>query len=155
MLQSDVRTVPWMLNHIVPTAAHNKYGPMIRIGPNEVSFADPWLLKSVYGHGMPVTKTEFYEGGHFTSGAERVHNEVSYLLQAGATSSRPVPDFRINIVEEESSCRETFAQATLLELAPSIVHKISAMLEKLNETPNPSVDLYHWLHRVSLEIVCA
>lgn len=30
--------------------AHEKYGPVVRIAPNELSFSDPGLLQQVYGH---------------------------------------------------------------------------------------------------------
>jgi hypothetical protein len=43
-----------------------RYGDIIRIGPNEVSFANPGQLKAIYGHGVPVLKTDFYAGGNFT-----------------------------------------------------------------------------------------
>lgn len=47
-------------------AAHLKYGPIVRVGPNEISFADPAVVKTIYGHRSPVLKTDFYVGGKFT-----------------------------------------------------------------------------------------
>jgi hypothetical protein len=34
------------LSHI---ALHKKYGPVVRLGPNTLSFADPEALKTIYG----------------------------------------------------------------------------------------------------------
>jgi hypothetical protein len=48
-------------------AAHVKYGDIVRIGPNELSFSNPKHLKAIYGHNVPVVKSEFYVGGKFTS----------------------------------------------------------------------------------------
>jgi hypothetical protein len=35
---------------------HEKYGRVVRIAPNEVSFVDGEALKRVYGHGKPCIK---------------------------------------------------------------------------------------------------
>ena len=35
---------------------HEKYGPVVRIAPNEVSFVDPKALTALYGHGTAAKK---------------------------------------------------------------------------------------------------
>ena len=35
---------------------HQKYGRVVRIAPNEVSFVDGDALKRIYGHGKPCKK---------------------------------------------------------------------------------------------------
>ncbi|CZR58774.1 related to pisatin demethylase / cytochrome P450 monooxygenase [Phialocephala subalpina] len=37
---------------------HDKYGPVVRIGPNEVSFVDAKALGAIYGHGTTAKKIE-------------------------------------------------------------------------------------------------
>lgn len=37
-------------------ALHNKYGPVVRIAPNEVSFTDVKALVAIYGHGTSARK---------------------------------------------------------------------------------------------------
>lgn len=40
---------------------HLKYGPVVRVAPNEVSFTSPTALKEIYGSGgSGYDKTEFY-----------------------------------------------------------------------------------------------
>ncbi|CEJ53816.1 hypothetical protein PMG11_00157 [Penicillium brasilianum] len=39
---------------------HQKYGPIVRVGPNEVSVADPNMISVIYGIGSKFTKTPFY-----------------------------------------------------------------------------------------------
>ncbi|KAI5460004.1 cytochrome P450 [Mariannaea sp. PMI_226] len=40
---------------------HQKYGPVVRVAPNEVSFTSPAALKQIYGSGgSGYDKTEFY-----------------------------------------------------------------------------------------------
>ncbi|KAI1300027.1 cytochrome P450 [Xylaria venustula] len=40
---------------------HRKYGPIVRISPNEVSVVSPDLTKSVYSHGKGTVKTDWYD----------------------------------------------------------------------------------------------
>ncbi|KAL2859238.1 cytochrome P450 [Aspergillus pseudodeflectus] len=40
---------------------HEKYGPIVRVGPNEVSVADPNMIPVIYGIGSKFTKTPFYD----------------------------------------------------------------------------------------------
>ncbi|KAH6670576.1 cytochrome P450 [Halenospora varia] len=39
---------------------HDKYGPVVRIAPNEVSFVDAKALGAIYGHGTTVKKSKWY-----------------------------------------------------------------------------------------------
>jgi hypothetical protein len=40
---------------------HNEYGPVVRIGPNEVSFNSTSALKTIYGAGSGWERTDFYD----------------------------------------------------------------------------------------------
>lgn len=40
---------------------HQRYGPIVRIAPNEVSFVDEGALRELYGHGKPSQKTPWYD----------------------------------------------------------------------------------------------
>jgi hypothetical protein len=39
---------------------HQKYGPVVRIGPNELVFSGEEPMKVIYGAGTVFSKTEFY-----------------------------------------------------------------------------------------------
>jgi cytochrome P450 len=40
---------------------HDRYGPVVRIAPNEVSFVDDSALHELYGHGKPNQKSQWYD----------------------------------------------------------------------------------------------
>ena len=43
-------------------ALHQKYGPVVRVAPNEVSFTSPAALKEIYGSGgSGYDKSDFYD----------------------------------------------------------------------------------------------
>ncbi|KAL2116009.1 hypothetical protein VTJ04DRAFT_10264 [Mycothermus thermophilus] len=41
-------------------ALHKKYGPVVRLGPNTLSFSDPEALKTIYGLNKGFIKSDFY-----------------------------------------------------------------------------------------------
>ncbi|KAK3291378.1 cytochrome P450-like protein [Chaetomium fimeti] len=41
-------------------ALHRKYGPVVRLGPNTLSFSDPDSLKTIYGLNKGFIKSDFY-----------------------------------------------------------------------------------------------
>ena len=57
----------WKLNCVahgqlekVQMQLHARYGPVVRISPNEVLISDPSAIKSIYGHSSNFRKTKFY-----------------------------------------------------------------------------------------------
>lgn len=82
---------------------HRKYGPVVRVSPNELSFASVESWKAIYGHrsgGAPTPiKSEFYDiyGAGFKSlciGSERdphKHGQMRSMLSA-AFSTKSLRD---------------------------------------------------------------
>ncbi|EEU44006.1 uncharacterized protein NECHADRAFT_89570 [Fusarium vanettenii 77-13-4] len=57
----------WKLNFVahgqlekVQMRLHARYGPVVRISPNEVLISDPSAIKTIYGHSSNFRKTKFY-----------------------------------------------------------------------------------------------
>ncbi|KAH9909917.1 cytochrome P450 [Xylariomycetidae sp. FL2044] len=68
-------------------ALHEKYGPVVRIAPDEVSFASLAALRTIYGAGSGFERTEFYRmfdvygrQNLFTFAGVREHGERKKLL---------------------------------------------------------------------------
>ncbi|KAK3044115.1 hypothetical protein LTS18_002142, partial [Coniosporium uncinatum] len=56
---------------------HDKYGPVVRTAPNELSFNSVSSWQDIYGFRVghkPFIKSEFYDGGSF---ADQAHSIVS------------------------------------------------------------------------------
>ncbi|KAK4202014.1 putative cytochrome P450 pisatin demethylase-like protein [Triangularia verruculosa] len=75
---------------------HEKYGPIIRIAPNEVVISDPSVIKAIYGAGTTFTKTEFYKAfgttwarypEHFCNIDPKTHGERRKLISHVYTMS--------------------------------------------------------------------
>ncbi|KAL6408616.1 Pisatin demethylase [Ilyonectria robusta] len=57
----------WKLYHVsggqfarVQIQLHSRYGPIVRVAPNEVLISDPSAVKIIYGHTSNFGKTKFY-----------------------------------------------------------------------------------------------
>jgi hypothetical protein len=66
---------------------HQKYGPVVRISPNEVSFNSLTALRTIYGAGSGFERTRFYSmfdvygtKNLFTFGPVKDHRERKKLL---------------------------------------------------------------------------
>lgn len=73
---------------------HQKYGPAVRISPNEVSFNSLSALKAIYGAGSGFERTAFYRMfdvyGHqnlFTFPSPKAHGERKKLLNHAYSKS--------------------------------------------------------------------
>ncbi|GME25238.1 cytochrome p450 [Neofusicoccum parvum] len=51
---------------------HQKYGDIIRLGPNVIAIADPKAIKTIYGLNKGMTKSDFYPIQQATAGGHRI-----------------------------------------------------------------------------------
>jgi hypothetical protein len=73
--------------------AHRKLGPVVRVGPNSVSFNEIAAVKDILGHGSPATKDTFYE---LTAGTHRHLADVSSKpITPARGESLPLPSLRL------------------------------------------------------------
>lgn len=120
--------------------AHQKYGPAVRVAPNELSFNDPEVLKSIYGHRPVLPKTEFYSGGHFT----QYHNLFSVQDDSAHRSRRAMVN-------------KAFSHTSLAIHTETIQRKIDVTLGhflRISDKTLGSVDIYKWMHLLGLDIIC-
>lgn len=73
---------------------HQRYGPVVRIGPKELSFSSLTALKTIYGAGSGFERTSFYRMfdvyGHqnlFTFASVKAHGERKKLLNHAYSKS--------------------------------------------------------------------
>jgi cytochrome P450 len=62
--------------------AHQKYGPVVRVAPNMLSFNTASALKSIYGHSpiaRCIQKGQFYTAYPAVKGVHNTHNAISKM----------------------------------------------------------------------------
>ena len=87
---------------------HQQYGPVVRIGPNEILFNSLSALKTIYGAGNGFERTSFYRMfdvyGHqnlFTFGSPRHHGERKKLLNHAYSKSN-ILKYSTSSIEERT-----------------------------------------------------
>lgn len=65
------------------TKMHEKYGEVVRLGPNDLSFNSPSAVATIYKAGRHLPKTAFYDG--FTA-----FNPNLFGTQDDQVSNRPL-----------------------------------------------------------------
>jgi len=130
--------------HLAVQKEHQKYGPVLRISPNELSFASVSLLKTIYGHQSAgkaaVLKTEHYDmlGAGFGApsiGSERdpqKHNDMRKSLSSALSPK--------SVMDQES-------------VVSDLVDKFILKLAELGA--ESSVNMTHWYDFLTLDILGA
>ncbi|KAL4876901.1 cytochrome P450 [Aspergillus karnatakaensis] len=76
---------------IIQRVLHEKYGPLVRIAPDEVSVADPTSVKAIYRIKSGFTKTDFYtpwaanltpHGDNFSERDKPKHNQRRRIVNS-------------------------------------------------------------------------
>ncbi|KAI3328529.1 cytochrome P450 [Ustulina deusta] len=131
---------------------HRKYGPVVRIGPSEVSFSSPQVARNLLSAGKRFYKTDFYSvfpppenPDIFTEIREEVHAmkkkvaNVPYSMAA----MRQLSPFIDDTIEFLVSRMGGFCTD------PATVSKDSFSRKK----PQPILDLGDWLHYFAFDVL--
>jgi hypothetical protein len=120
--------------HAVQRHLHERYGPVIRIAPNEVSTSDLSAISKIYKFQRPLTKTDFYSA-----------------WDGGTISKHHKPTFVETDEKKHSIYRRTVNPVYTLRRvceSESYVNKVSALfIKRLGEFADreEAIDFGKWL----------
>ncbi|CAJ2511464.1 Uu.00g070890.m01.CDS01 [Anthostomella pinea] len=137
--------LPWALRHSAGVQAfhtqklHDAYGPVVRIGPNHLSFTDPKAWKDIYGHRV---------------GSESQSTEMP-KAKVFLNTLRAFPSSIISAEREEHSrlrraLSHGFSDSSMRQQEPTIVKYVDLLLDRLHrECGNGAHELnmeawYNW-----------
>ncbi|KAJ8462070.1 hypothetical protein ONZ51_g11136 [Trametes cubensis] len=107
---------------------HERYGDIVRIGPNELSVRDPSFVEPIYGtNGLPRQPT--YLGNNTKS------KEVPTESAASGTAKI-----------------EAIAPATLMDYRPLLTARVRQLLEGIGGQ-NEEIDISRWVHHFSYDFM--
>ncbi|KAN0089739.1 putative benzoate 4-monooxygenase cytochrome P450 [Hyaloscypha variabilis] len=116
-------------------ALHQIYGPIVRIGPNEISFSSLSALKTIYGAGSGFERTSFYrmfdvygEQNLFTFASVKAHSERKKLLAS------------------------SYSKSSILKFSTQAVsQKVCEFMELLEREPEVGSEIFGSLHYYALD----
>ncbi|RDI82162.1 hypothetical protein Vi05172_g7843 [Venturia inaequalis] len=124
-------------------ALHDKYGDVVRIGPNALSFADPKALKTIYGLNKGFTKSEFYP------------------VQQGVVKGKRLPSL-FSTTDEGYHARyrrcvnNIFAMSSLVSYEPLVDSTTALFLsqtEKLFASRDATCSFSQWLQFYAFDVI--
>ncbi|KAM0336213.1 hypothetical protein ACHAPQ_004376 [Fusarium lateritium] len=107
---------------------HKKYGPVVRLGPNEVSFTSIAALKEIYGSGgSGYDKTEFYD-----------------LFQVYGRRTMFSTLVKGDHAKRRRMIGDRYANSNVLKFAPlaGIQERSKRFLERCVDSPDKTVDVF-------------
>ncbi|GME26776.1 benzoate 4-monooxygenase [Neofusicoccum parvum] len=117
-------------SHVIH-AAHQRYGAVIRVGPDELSFASPSAVRAIYASDAFVKEENFYRAKTIF-----VENHVMSMRDPDAHRAR------------KRLLQRGFSQAAMLDFEPHMASKIRAMLDQWAtrgaREPGRAIDVYPW-----------
>ena len=145
--------LPWKVsqgrNHIFWRELHAEHGPIVRVGPNRVTFSDPDLLSTVFGAGSTYPKSDFY-------------NSMQFDLNDGIKHSLPRPSKANLFSSRESSYHkrmkasvaQAYSLSFLTQLEPMVNECSEQFITKLRQVSKEGpLDLDKWLHFYAFDVI--
>jgi cytochrome P450 len=124
---------------------HQKYGDIVRIAPNKLSFASPAAIKDVLGVGKNFPKSGFY------------------FVAAPTVKGHPTPSLFSTLDKEyhdriKRAVNSAFSMTSLIHYEPYVDNVITVFLEQISNrfSENSEVlsfDLSRWMHYYSLDVI--
>ncbi|KAI0476857.1 cytochrome P450 [Xylaria cf. heliscus] len=129
--------------HETYISLHQKYGDLVRVGPNVISVGDPRALSSIYGITANFGKSDFYRvlqpmsKGHIVPGLFHTQDEKLHRLM-----KRPIASI--------------YSMSNLVEFEPYVDSTISFLFKRLEEVQAKSgraCDLGVWLQWLAFDVM--
>ncbi|KAL2848899.1 cytochrome P450 [Aspergillus pseudoustus] len=125
---------------------HEKYGPVVRIAPNEVSVVSPYLIKTVYSHTGGTVKTRWYDTWAALGGGTKAASEAPSFF--GATDPNQHSFLRRRV-------SATYSMSAIVALEPKIQSVLDMLWTRLDESAKlgQPVDLSIWASYFTYDVV--
>ncbi|KAF7333641.1 hypothetical protein MSAN_02407100 [Mycena sanguinolenta] len=150
--------------HLYVKELHEKHGPVIRIGPNELSITDVSLLPSILGSSgmpkgprmMPFTMldssdsfSEVWDGRIIISRTDRKKATVKNAARGALINAR---DLKVH-AESRKTWNRAFIPAAIKGYEPMLIRRVAQLVEALDARTGTSVDLSQWLSFFSFDFM--
>ncbi|KAJ9138730.1 Isotrichodermin C-15 hydroxylase [Coniochaeta hoffmannii] len=128
-------TIVWTI-----TELHEKYGPVVRVAPNEVTFISAKAWQDIYGNrgGYPLPTAEAY-GVH----EKDFFGALSLLWVGDATQH----------ARHRKVLSPAFSDKSLRDQEPLIRQYVDLLVQRLAERKDSPVDLWAWLNYTTFDLI--
>ncbi|KAF3763900.1 hypothetical protein M406DRAFT_51514 [Cryphonectria parasitica EP155] len=125
---------------------HDKYGPVVRVGPNHVSFSDGSLIPQLYGFGSKFAKSDFYKMFDI-----RTRAAASKGSTMTTTTFSERDELRHRALKRPVGA--AFSMSTMKELEPLNDVCSAILTRKLEGLVGRDTDLGDWVHWYAWDVI--
>ncbi|PVH91509.1 benzoate 4-monooxygenase cytochrome P450 [Periconia macrospinosa] len=121
-------------------ALHEKYGPVVRTAPNELSFSSPEAWRDIHGQRnghKTFIKSEFYDGGNFADQAS------SIVTERDPDKHRDMRKYLAN----------AFSDRSLKEQEHLISGVIDGFVEQIGHHGRDKINLTTWFNLMTFDVI--
>jgi len=130
--------------HTVYKALHDTYGPIVRVGPNELSIANTEAIPDVFGEGMGKGHRKYRYMKFRTTDSETL-----LVWEARRPPFEPIAVISIREPHRHSQRRrawnKAFTSMSLKDYEPMLISRVQQLIECLESHTNSKMDLTYWL----------
>ncbi|KAH7347958.1 cytochrome P450 [Pyrenochaeta sp. MPI-SDFR-AT-0127] len=126
--------------HNENAALHQKYGPIVRIAPNEYSIDDPDAIRPIYGHGTKFTKSDWYRA------SGNPYSKANDLFTAQNPTAHAAT---------RRSVANLYSTSTLVKLEPFVDECIRLLFDRFTEIAREGkeIDLQFWMQCYAFDVI--
>ncbi|KAK7042168.1 cytochrome P450 [Favolaschia claudopus] len=123
--------------HQYVKSLHDRYGPIVRVGPNELSIIEVSLLPAILGsNGMP--KGPLWDGRKISG---KKGSQAKEAARGNLIGSRDPEDH----AEARKAWNRAFNAAAIKGYEPILLRRVTQFIEALGSRQDATVDLSRWL----------
>lgn len=153
----DVRTRHSEVTHI---ELHRKYGDVVRLGPNTLSFSSPSAIKVIYGLNKGFTKV-CLSAPFGPPELTTLRQSEFYPVQMTVSKGEPLPSLFSTLDESyhanlRRSVNHAFSMSSLVQYEPMVNETIELFLNQtatLFSKPNQTCDFARWLQFFAFDVI--
>ncbi|EWG42538.1 hypothetical protein FVEG_04314 [Fusarium verticillioides 7600] len=117
--------------------AHVRYGSVVRVGPNKLSFSTPTAVQAIYTSNDFTKEESFYR-------AKRIFHENHLFSFRDAEAHKT----------RRKNFSRGFSQSSMLDFEPHVSSKIKALLNQWATRANDGpIDVYPWCHWLGFDVI--
>lgn len=130
---------------------HQKYGPTVRVGPNEVWFDSSEAFKSIYSVGNGFDKSGFYLATSLNKPTIDWRLKLHFPDTLDFLSEFDIKRYRL----QRRLIGPLYQTSNLRKFEPAIDDVIDKVISKLRSLKGAEVDLKEWMHIIAVECLGA
>ncbi|KAF7554635.1 hypothetical protein G7Z17_g2810 [Cylindrodendrum hubeiense] len=130
---------------------HRQYGPIVRVGPNEVWFDTKQAFQAIYSTGSGFEKSDFYLATALSKPQLNWQMDPHFPDALDLLSERDVQRYRL----QRRLIGPVYQTSNLMQYEAAIDSVLERSIAKLKDLKGAEVELNEWMHIIAVECLSA